>query len=205
MDLSSYIQEALWTNSFKGRFLRPFPTALLILSHCPLIPSLMPWLKPLCFIDFSFTLTGTIAIVGFYMRDHWWCSEVCKSTTLLKWEFLGVSVSVYLFSGGGITLFCITEESPPPITNRHDVFRHIQVFYIIQRKKDQTIREERMSFTCNKESLFSSSAGETLLWVKRTQTFSLEPPMGRKSGKPSHTRALRSKAKFSQKVGFLVF
>ena len=38
----------------------------------------------------------------------------------MKCEFLGVSVSVYLFSGRGITLFCIIEESPPPRTNRHD-------------------------------------------------------------------------------------
>lgn len=111
----------------------------------------------------------------------------------------GLSVSVHLCSADGLTLFCITEASPPPTTNRHDVFRHIQVFSRIQRKKDQTIREERMSFVCRKESSVSNPAGETSLWVKRTQTLSLEPPVGRKSGKPSHTRALRGKAKFSKK------
>lgn len=115
----------------------------------------------------------------------------------------GLSVSVHLCSADGLTLFCITEASPPPTTNRHDVFRHIQVFYRIQRKKDQTIREERMSFVCRKKSSVSNPAGETSLWVKRTQTLSLEPPVGRKSGKPSHTRALRGKAKFSKKTGIL--
>lgn len=140
MDSSSYIQEASLNKPLQREI---FKTLFSHSSNSPfslsLITSLMSWLESLFFIDFSFPITSTIAIVEFYTRDHWSLSEVRKSSSLLKWRFLWVSMSAYLLEMGLFVLHYRRDSVPYYNSRLNNVFSYVQFFIIFLGKKTKIL------------------------------------------------------------------
>lgn len=130
-----WINQPLQREIFKTLFSRssnsPFSLSL--------TTSLMPWLESLFFVDFSFPIISTIAIVEFYTRDHWSLSEVHKSSSLIKWKFLWVSMSAYLLEMGLFVLHYRRDSILYYCSRLKNVFSYVQLFIICLGKKTKLL------------------------------------------------------------------
>lgn len=109
-----------------------------------LVTSLMPWLKSLSFIDFSFPVTSTSATVGFYERS---LIIFCSSQKLCPAQVgVSVGVNVSLFIRDGIMLFCIT-KIPSPVTTADSIMSSgMSKISIYSREKRPNCQRRRDEF-----------------------------------------------------------